>query len=386
MNTRRIFWITLALAALLTLTACGSKGEATPPPITDTAPPDVVIAEGHLVPARDLLLAPAVRGAVEAILVQEGTSVKAGEVLLRLSDSEQAQAAVEAAQAELVAARQAYEQFQRTADLAKAQAWQEYIQAQTARAEAQRAWDALDVDALEDEISEALATVRDKEDDLQDAQETFERYQDLSEDNAPRKQAKEDLDEARKAYHAAVAAWEAAQHAVDQPRAALDAALAAEAEAKRTYEGILQNGYDPDQKALLEARLQAAEAQVSAAENTLAHYQLTAPFDGVVTRVNVTQGQLVGPETPAVQIADFSAWYVETSDLTELEVVRVQEGEQVSIVPDALPETTLHGEVERIARSFTLKGGDVLYTVKIRLEKSDPALRWGMTVEVTFQE
>ncbi len=384
MKMKQIFGMLLTLMMLPALSACRAQKTPAPTPAVESAPPQGIIAEGRLIPARDVTLAPAVRGLVEAVLVDEGDTVHKGDVLLRLSDSEQAQASLQSAQAELVAAQQAYDDFKRTADLAKAQAWQDYIQAQIARAEAQRAWDDLDIDALEDDVASALATVRDKEDDLEDAQDAFDKYKDLSEDNAPRKDAKEKLDEAQAAYDAAVADWEAAQHAIDQPRAALDAALAAEAEAKRTYENIVENGYDPDQEALLKARLDAAQAQVDAARRALEHYQIIAPFDGVVTRINLSRGELAGPETWAVQMADFSAWYVETTDLTELDVVHVREGEQVSIVPDALPDTTLTGAVESIARSYTLKGGDVLYTVKIRLEDGSPALRWGMTVEVTF--
>ena len=49
---------------------------------------------------------------------------------------------------------------------------------------------------------------------------------------------------------------------LDEARADLDAALAAEAEAKRKYESRAEDGLDPDEKALLEARLSNAKAQV----------------------------------------------------------------------------------------------------------------------------
>jgi HlyD family secretion protein len=78
---------------------------------------------------------------------------------------------------------------------------------------------------------------------------------------------------------------------------------------------------------LLEARLNNAKAQSAAAQSNLENFDLKAPFDGVVTNVNLTVGQLVGPEIQAVQLADFSAWMIETSDLNELEVVKVSEGQ-----------------------------------------------------------
>jgi HlyD family secretion protein len=84
-------------------------------------------------------------------------------------------------------------------------------------------------------------------------------------------------------------------------------------------------------------------------------------------------------------MADTSAWYVETSDLTELEVVKIAVGLKASMVPDALPDLTLTGTVDSIAQAFSLQGGDVQYRVKLKLDGSDPRVLWGMTVEVTFE-
>jgi hypothetical protein len=44
----------------------------------------------------------------------------------------------------------------------------------------------------------------------------------------------------------------------------------------------------------------------------------------------------------------------------------------------------LNGIVEQIGLSYRTQGGDVLYTVKIKLNEGDERLRWGMTVELTF--
>ena len=384
---KKNLWIFLTLLIFLLLSAC-SKTQNAPSadsPVVDAAPPGQVIAEGHLVPARDTWLSVGARGPILEILVSEGDSVTQGQPLLRLGDSAQAEAALEAARAELAAAQQAYDAFLRNADQAKAQAWQAYMQAQIARARAQSAWDALDEQALQDAIDRTLSDVRAREKDLQDAQDTFDRYADLDKNNPNRTQAKAALDTAINDYNLAVEAWLTAQQALDGPRAALDAALAAEAEAKRVYDDILANGYDSEQKALLEARLNAAKAQVGNAEALLNQYTLSAPFDGTVTRISVEVGQRIGPETPAIQLADFSAWYVETSDLTELEVVNVSPGQQADISVDALPDASLTGTVTEIAPVYTPKGGDILYTVTLKVPQGDPALRWGMTVEVTFR-
>ncbi|MCK5793905.1 MAG: HlyD family secretion protein, partial [Anaerolineales bacterium] len=116
----------------------------------------------------------------------------------------------------------------------------------------------------------------------------------------------------------------------------------------------------------------------------LDNYTLTAPFAGTVTDIYLEEGQFVGPEARAVQIADLSEFIIETSDLTELEVVKISKGQIAEIVPDALPETTLSGIVEDIGLSFKTQAGDINYTVTISLDEIDPNLRWGMTVELTF--
>jgi multidrug resistance efflux pump len=112
---------------------------------------------------------------------------------------------------------------------------------------------------------------------------------------------------------------------------------------------------------------------------------ITAPFDGVVAEVNVKVGEQVTPDTRAASVADFSQWIIETTDVTELEVVKLSEGQPVSLVPDALPDLTLNGTVTGISQAFTQQGGDILYVVRITVKNPDPRLKWGMTVEATFQ-
>lgn len=376
----------LALLMSLLLAACATPETTTPIPTVIPVDAEAVVAEGHIVPAREVTLAFLARGRVSEILVTEGDAVQAGDVIARLGDAEQAQAALAAAQLEAASAQQAYNDFLRTADLALAQAWQDYMDAQVGRAEAERAWEGVDEEAIQDRLDEAQAVVNDRKVDLNDAQDTFDRYKDLDKNNPSRQTAKDDLRIAQENYNEAVRQLEAIQRERDALRAALDAAIAAEADAQRKYEDLLANsGLDPDQQAVLEARLANAEAQVVAAEKALADYELRAPFAAVVTDLNLEIGQLIGPETWAARLADFSAWYVETSDLTELEVVRVTPGQQVEITPDAIPDLVLNGTVERIAQSFRTQAGDILYTVRVRLEKSDPQLRWGMTVQAVFQ-
>ena len=142
-------------------------------------------------------------------------------------------------------------------------------------------------------------------------------------------------------------------------------------------------------KQVLEEELEAVKADqdrevLDAAQKVLDNYRLTAPFAGTVTDITLEIGQFVGPEARAAQLADLSEFIIETSDLTELEVVKISVGQTVEIVPDALPDILLLGKVEQIGQSFKTQAGDIIYTITIRLDETDPNLRWGMTVELTF--
>lgn len=375
--------ILLLVIPALILAACGGQEEM-PTTQPDILPVEAVIAEGHLIPNDDLTLSFTVRGKVAEILVEEGDMVREGDVLVRLADREQAEAALAEAQLELITAQQAYDDLLRTEGLGRSESWQAYMDAQIVRAEAEREWEDLNIDNIDERIEDREADVKDAQEDLDDAQEEYDKYKDLDEDNTKREDAEDDLEREQEDYNEAVRDLEEEIRERDTVRAALDEALAAEAEAKRKYELTL-GGPDAEKLTLLEARLNNAKAQVASAENNLANYELKAPFDGEVMDINVLVNEMVGPESWAVIVADTSQWYIETSDLTELEVVDVAVGQKVSILADALPDVEMSGVVDEISQSFKSQGGDILYTVRINVNDVDPRMRWGMTVEVTFE-
>jgi HlyD family secretion protein len=373
----------LSLVLLLALSACGGSETPNPTPM-ESISLDHVIAEGHILPVRDSWLNFSAQGRVAEILISEGEKVTKGQPLMILADSEKAEASLQAAELELILAQQDYDDFIRTSELAAANAWQTYLDIQTQRGEAEREWEDLDHDFLEDRIDDALIEVRDRESELEEAQEDWEKYEDVDEDNYARQAAADDLEEAQEYFNEAQRDLEKARREIDRPRADLDATLAAESEAKREYEMWLDEGVDLDQQTLLESRLAAAEASVIAARYMFDNYTLTAPFAGTVTDIYLEEGQFIGPEARAAQLADLSEFIIETSDLTELEVVKISLDQMVDVVPDSLPDTLLSGKVEQIGQSFKTQAGDVIYTVIISLDEGNENLRWGMTVELTF--
>jgi len=377
--------ITVILA--IALTACANQ-QATPTqdsvPASSVPSADSVVAEGHIKPALAANLSFQARGVVEDVNVEIGDHVSKGDVLVRLSNASQAEAQLAAANLELAQAQYELDTLLRTGDANLAQAWAAYQNAQIARADAQKAWDDINPRDIADRVDAQQSVVNDRKQDLNDAQDEFDKYKDLDKDNARRKTAEDDLRSAQADYDNAVAELENIQRENDSARAALDAALATEAEAKYQWE-LSVDGANKDQLKLAEARLDNAKAQVAAAQSTLDNYVLTAPFDGLVVDVAVSIGEQVGAESRAVSVADTSSWVVETSDVTELDIVNVTVGQKATLVPDALPDVTMDGVVTSISQSSYTQSGDVLYTVYINVPSVDSRVKWGMTVEVTFE-
>ncbi len=374
--------LSLTLSLFLFLAACGSTAP-TSTPSAPTPGPDTVIATGHLVPNLSVYLTFLASGRVDEVLVQKGDHVSRGQVLVRLGDRQLAAAALVGAQAQVIAAQQAYDLLVRTAGLVNAQAWQSYMDAQKAHALAQLAWDRLDLNSIQEDIDTAQADVTSRKTDLENAQKDLDKYSNLAANNVTRKSYEDKLRTAQINYDTAIQKLESLINKRDLVHAALNTALAAEIEAKRTFENT-QNGPDSDKLVLVQAQLDAARSQAAAAQSALDNYDLKAPFAGRVADVNVSVFQMVSPQTWAVALADTSLWYVDTSDLTEMDVVKISIGQAVQVTADALPGTTMTGVVESISEAPKVQGGDVLYTVHILLDNPDPGLLWGMTMEVTF--
>ncbi len=377
-----LFTVILAIG----ITACANQPAAADnaASTTQAVSANGVVAEGHLKPEHAVNISFQVRGVVEEIDVKVGDKVAKGDVLARLLNASQAEAQLAAARLALVTAQQELDALNRTGDANLATAWTAYLGAQVTRATAERAWEALNLDDIDDRIEDAQTEVKDREQDLKDAQEEFDKYKDLDKDNSKRKTAEDDLETAQNDYNEAVRKEEEITRERDTVRVALDAAIAAEAEAKHQHE-ISSDGVNADQLALAQAGLDNAKAQVAGAEANLSSYILTAPFNGVVADVPVEVGQQVTTETRAVSVADTSTWIVETSDITELEVVDIAEGQKVTFTADALPDVSMDGVVTEISQSSYTQSGDIIYTVRIQVNEIDPRAKWGMTVQVNFE-
>ena len=339
--------ILIALVGVsLLLTACGAGTSATPTPqaIPTVIADSTIIAEGRLEPVNFAQVAYNAGGIVSEVLVAEGQPVTKGQTLVKLGGaSDQSYAA---AQLELVTAEQALNDLTNSSGTDAAQ-----------------------------------AVI-----DLKQAKEDFDKADDylkyLQESNkVPRTEVRNYLVQTWKGYEYRTKTKSFKGPAPEDwiIEATNDLALkkAQLEEAQKTYDR-LKDGVDTDQLAVLEARLNAAKAGVAALE-------VIAPFDGVVANLEAKVGESIQSGSEAATIADFSGWLIQTTDLTEIDVVELEQGGRVSVTLDAIPDATFEGVIESIGQTYSENQGDIVYEVTILLNEANPAMRWGMTAAVKFE-
>jgi HlyD family secretion protein len=373
------------------------------------APEAVAVAEAGVAQARARLaearagITGADLAAAEAQLAEAQAALAAVLDGPKTTEVAQAEAVLDQARAGLAQQRDALSAAKTTAELAMAQAANNLRERQQAYERIY--WDNRDLEALPGDLPDerldmeesALRAVEDAETQLAQARVAFDQARQAEAEGvagaeAGVRDAQARLDQLTAApdadrVAAARARVAAAEANLDQLRGASRAAQlesvavgVSQAEAQ-----LAQSSASPREVDLAVARVEVEIAQVALdqAELDLAQATLLAPFAGTVARIDLEPGALAGPDAPALVLADMSAWRVETEDLTELEVVRLREGDVVTVRFDALPELELAGVVHQIKPIGTNRQGDIVYTVVVGLEEHDPRLRWNMTAVVT---
>lgn len=305
--TRQAIATVSLLAAALTA-GCGGNG-AVEVQVAGVMRQDlvqIVTASGEITPANYANVGAEQMGRITEILVEEGESVKKGQVLARLETIQPA-ADVDAQKAALALLRTDL----RAADAAIAtnEATQRAQEAALERAEAE----------------------------LEQADVLYERAASLVEDGLI---AREEFDRRRAALRTAramVAEAEANQGTLEAQRQEL---LARQAGAKE--------------------RIAQAEAQLRRVRDVLRRYTTVSPIDGIVTDLPVRVGETVVPgiqnssASLIITIADMSVITAEAL-VDETDIVNVRLGQTAEISVDALPDEVLLASVTEIGNTAILR-------------------------------
>ncbi len=317
------------LVLLIALAIVGCSAQPTPVKPTPTAAASVkgllagekIVAEGRVTPVKSAALSFSIGGIVTQVPVALGERVEVGAVLVRL-DTRQLELQLAQAEANLAASQAAYDKLLHP--------------------------DANELTALKADADKARTYV-------DQAQGAYDRIGGDSNPFAGMAPQRAQLQSAWIDYQRALAIYNSktdpSSTLVQQAKANLDAALAAR----------------------------------DLAADQLSRTKITAPFAGTIASLDAKANEQVTAGTPVVRLADYSAWQVETTDLTELNVVKVHEGNVVTVTFDAIPDLELTGKVANIKGFGENRQGDIVYTVVVKLDQQDARLRWNMTAKVSIE-
>lgn len=377
-------------------------------------------ASGKVLPRRSAVLAPQASGRVESVFVEIGDVVQAGDPLLQLEAAE-LEAAVESAEQDLTMQQAALDSLlsdplpeeiaAAEAAVASAQAQLESLRQgprpeEIAAAEANLRAAEAGVWAASEQVGQAQTGATEGEiararSNLAAAQLELARAEQANEDN-PVESTHQAMLDAREAVEiaqaelnsllagpnadsvgaaqadvgAAAAQRDAREADLELMRAGASAAQIAGAEAtlaqaEASLESLLA-GPSEEEVRTAQARLQQAQLALEDAQDALEEATLRAPFDGVVSAVQVSEGEI--PGGPAVELLDPASLQVVLS-VDEADVGSLSMGQAATVTLEAWPEEELESEIVDIAPAASESPESALVSYEVSLSlKQAPSL------------
>ncbi len=380
---QKLFPIFSLLIAALLLAACGGGGppgaaeaESSPTPdpgvpveVADVESGDITLIYGYngsLQSKDEVDIVPNLSGKVTSVPVEVGDEVATGDTIATLEQDvylaqlKQAQAQKTRAELELEKLRLG----SRPEEVAVAQA----------AVEAARA--ALDDVATidDDERTQAAAELARTQAELKVAQADYDAIAWAG--NVGERPEALALERATVDYENALADYNLDTNPSDSELAPLITQLA-QAELNLILQ---QRPYRDVDFAIAESSVTQAEAGVELAEIQLEDTILTAPFDGIIAELNITEGSTVGPQS---SVAAFVSQDVEVAiEVEETRINDIFKGQSVSLKMSAYPDQIFPATVTSIAP--TADPNTRTFTVKVTPLDEEGLLRSGMYADVSI--
>jgi multidrug resistance efflux pump len=408
------------------------------------------------VEAVELVVAPELSGRVVEVLAENGAAVAEGDLMLRLDDSllqaqrQRAAAALEAAQkslvvaqagadvaqsalraaeagrdavqanteAERVVAQRALDDLYENKDVSRAEAQRAVAAAHRAVREAQYLWDNYSLPTSQQDLTAAEAITMTLQ-LLERARARFEPYKYEASGNDTRENLKDALDEAQSDYDTAVRRMEL-EMGLHQAQSHL-------AKTERDLQKLSQ-GPNPDDVAVLEARLQAIQAAFKQARTTVEQAQagvtqanervaqagsavdqaqaeldwidvqidkllVYAPGSGVVIARNIEPGEVVQAGAPLMILGKLDPLKI-TVYIPEDLYGQIKLGQEARVMVDSFPDETFKATVTHIAdkAEFTPRNVQTVegrkttvFAIELTIENPDGRLKPGMPADVSFR-
>ena len=144
---------------------------------------------------------------------------------------------------------------------------------------------------------------------------------------------------------------------------------------------------DLAQVAAAKASIMQAQANYATASANMGYTKIVSPVKGIVISKEVEVGQTVAAsfQTPTLFTVaeDLTKMRIETS-VSEADIGKVKEGQDVEYTLDGYPDSIFHGKVTQVRLSPITESNVVTYTVIIEVENNEGKLMPGMTANVSI--
>lgn len=308
-----------------------------------------ITANGEAVPVQRLNLNPKTAGRLAKLYVEQGDRVQQGQIIARM-DSQEIEAKRDQALAEL-------SRTQANLALLKAGNRPEEIgQAQAS-------------------VSEAQAKIVSAQTRLDLASARVRRNQSLANEGAiSRDSLDEFLNEER-----------SAQANLEQVKASYSSS-----QQKLTQQ---KNGSRVEEIEQSAAQVASAQASLRQINTQIEDTVIQAPFSGVITQKNATEGDFVTPTSFASSTSSATSIVTLANDLEvlakvpEVDIGQIKQGQTVELRADAFPSQTFKGVVRLVspeAKEDATQRGVITFEVRVKLLTGKDTLRSGMTTDLAF--
>ncbi|MCX6053713.1 MAG: efflux RND transporter periplasmic adaptor subunit [Chloroflexi bacterium] len=348
--------------------------------VTETTMTDTVESSGSVNASQLATLSWETSGTVSQVNVTSGQKVKSGDVLMSL-DSSTAPASVIQAIADLVTAKENLDSSKvSTTSIATAEV--ALVSAKTAYNDALGQYNILNNPVgSADYIAILKSAVLNAEDTVTKDEKKYNDWGEASSTDINKAQAYATLAQARidlRTAKATLSYYESKYDSMDTATitATYSLAKAQLEDAQRAYD-LVKNGDNT-------SAITSAQAKVDAAQATVDELQIIAPFDGEIAVSFSQKGDVVAQSTAALVLVNRTKLYIDVL-IDETSISRVKVGNTAEITFDSLDGIATTGKVSLINPIGASASGVVNYTVRVELDKSDPAILIGATASVVIQ-
>jgi HlyD family secretion protein len=334
---------------------------------------DTALQGSGTVEARNIRVGSKVGGRIDQVLVREGDTVQANQVLITFDDKE-LQAAMEQSKAAAEKAQRGYRP-------------EEIAEARAAAAQAKADYELKKNGYRKEDVAAAQADLeRTKADEVR-ARLDFDRYEALSKKDLVSKQQR---DTAEAAWKVALAQEQNAQQKLDMQHLGYRPEEIASAEARyQETQATLQKFERGNRREDVDL----ASASYSYDEARFRERQVLAPSAATVEVLDVRPGDLIAPNTPVATLLERDQIYVRIY-IPETEIGHVQVGQKAEVRVDSFPKIVFEGTVEQINQQAEFLPRNVqtreervhqVFGVKVRIDDSSNRVLAGMAADVKLK-